>query len=113
MGRAGRLTSAADFGRTYASGRRASSRVVVVHAFDTGEERPARVGISAGRAIGGSVERNRAKRRIREAIRPIRASLAQGVDAVFVATPASVREPFQNLVDSAKISAIKAGALRG
>jgi ribonuclease P protein component len=113
MPRIGRLTSKADFRKVYASGSRASDRAVTVHALATGEDRPARVGISAGRGVGGSVRRNRAKRRLREAVRPIRSSLAVGADAVFVAKAAAITVEFQDLADSVKAAASRVGALRG
>jgi len=113
MRRADRLTSAADFRRAYASGRRAATPAVVVHALDTGEERSARVGLSASRVVGGAVRRNQAKRRLREALRPIRGSLRAGVDAVLVATPDTPKTPFQELVDSVRTAAARTGALDG
>jgi len=57
------------------------------------------------------VRRNRAKRRLREAIRGIRASMRPGVDAVFVATAETVEVPFQDLVHSVTSTASKAGAI--
>ncbi len=54
--------------------------MVVVHA--RGDERAARLGIIATRKIGSAVERNRAKRRIREWFR--RASLPPGFDVVVI-----------------------------
>ena len=113
MPRAGRLTTTADFRRTYAAGRRISTRAVVVHVNATDEPRPARIGVSAGVSTGNAVERNRSKRRLREAIRPLRGALGNGVDAVFVATAATRSCAFQELVDSARGSVAKAGALHG
>ena len=46
-----------------------------------------RVGITAGKAVGGAVQRNRAKRRLREALRPLAPALAAGWDIVLVARP--------------------------
>jgi ribonuclease P protein component len=111
MPRRGRLTSTADFRRAYTSGRRAAAKTVVAHVLDTGESRPARVGVSASRGLGGAVERNRAKRRLREVIRPIRDTLRSGVDVVFVATVATRAVAFQELADSVQATASKAGAL--
>ena len=107
----GRLTSTADFRRAYALGRRSTSRVVVVHGWDRRDLEPARVGITAARAVGGSVQRNRAKRRVREAVRPIRPVLCRGVDVVFVATARAASVNFQELVSSVREGASAVGAL--
>ncbi len=49
-----------------------------------------------GRKVGGAVQRNRAKRRLREAVR--RVPLQQGTDYVIVASAAVVDTPFDRLV---------------
>ena len=41
----------------------------------------------------------------------MRGSFLRGVDAVFVARPGAATAPFQELVDSVKASALKAGVL--
>lgn len=51
-----------------------------------------RVGMSAGRGVGGAVQRNRAKRVLRAAIRPLLAELPQGYDLVLVARSAILAE---------------------
>lgn len=60
---------------------RGSHAVVLVHARD--EAGPSRLGIVASKRVGGAVERNRAKRLIREWFR--RASLPSGLDVVVLA----------------------------
>jgi ribonuclease P protein component len=47
-----------------------------------------RCGFSVGKRVGGAVVRNRAKRRLREAVRPLWPAVAPGFDIVFAA-----REP--------------------
>jgi ribonuclease P protein component len=67
----------ADFERVYKQGRRHFSASMTVFYMDrqaTGAARvPAisglRVGFTVGRALGGAVQRNRLKRRLREAVR--------------------------------------------
>jgi ribonuclease P protein component len=73
--------------------------------------RPARIGVSASKALGGAVQRNRAKRRLREAIRALGRPLEPGVDAVFIATRGTPKAEFQELVDNVRTVAEKAGAL--
>ena len=64
------------------------------------EPGPRAVGFAAGRRLGGSVVRNRVRRRLREAYRRQRALLpAEGVRLCFIARPAALTRPFVQLVD--------------
>jgi ribonuclease P protein component len=85
--RAGRLLKHSDFERVYKQGRRHfSSHMTVFYLRQTEgalPERGARVGFTVGRVLGGAVERNRIKRRLREAVR-LRRSVLQGAGAVDV-----------------------------
>jgi ribonuclease P protein component len=111
MPRASRLTSASDIRRAYSQGRKASSPAVVAHVLLSGEARPARVGVSAARGIGGAVQRNRAKRRIREAVRELDRPLAPGADVMLVANRRATTTEFQELVDSVGAALHRAGGL--
>ena len=44
-----------------------------------------RVGVTAGRSVGGAVQRNRAKRLLREAMRPLLPSVQPGWDVILIA----------------------------
>jgi ribonuclease P protein component len=48
----------------------------------TGKSVPARLGLSIGRKVGNAVQRNRWKRRIREAFRQLQYELPDGLDLV-------------------------------
>jgi ribonuclease P protein component len=75
--RSARLLRHADFERVYKAGRRhfsASMTVFYLSRPQDAEKAGAvpqglRVGFTVGRALGGAVERNRMKRRLREAVR--------------------------------------------
>src|ERR1700747_1785497 len=69
--RIARLTRRADYQRA-ARGKRWRSEAFILQARrrETGEDAAgARVGLTATRKIGGAVERNRIRRRLREALR--------------------------------------------
>ena len=71
--RAGRLPKHSDFDRVYKQGRRHFSPHMTVFYLAKPEGAAAqsgvRVGFTVGRQLGGAVERNRIKRRLREAVR--------------------------------------------
>lgn len=69
--KAARLLKRADFDRVYRQGRRKfSENMSVFYLRHTCESATGvRVGLTVGRALGGAVQRNRIKRRLREAVR--------------------------------------------
>ncbi len=64
-----KLLRHADFQRVYKQGRRHFAAHMTVFYLRHSGEQPARVGIAVGRPLGGAVDRNRIKRRLREAVR--------------------------------------------
>jgi ribonuclease P protein component len=84
--RGARLLKHSEFERVYKQGRRHfSSHMTVFYllqARGADETSSARVGFTVGRVLGGAVERNRIKRRLREAVRMRRAGLSRAVDIV-------------------------------
>jgi len=79
--RAARLLKHADFERVYKEGRRHFSAHMTVFYLPRAAG-SARVGFTVGRLLGGAVERNRIKRRLREAVRLQRSALKTAVDIV-------------------------------
>ena len=57
------------------------------------------MGFAVSRQIRGAVERNRARRRIREAYRQIRAQMVDDVVLVVVARSSAATRPFSELVE--------------
>jgi ribonuclease P protein component len=84
--RSGRLLSHADFERVYKQGRRHFSASMTVFYWRRPEGAAAasglRVGFTVGRALGGAVQRNRIKRRLREAVRLTRVWPGAAADIV-------------------------------
>ena len=79
--RAARLLKHSDFERVYKQGRRHFSSHMTVF-FLPQAAGNARVGFTVGRVLGGAVQRNRIKRRLREAVRLTRSTLKGTVDVV-------------------------------
>ena len=79
-----RLRKSTDFKRVRRLGKSYAHPFVVLIKHPN-QENHSRFGVSAGRSIGNAVERNRAKRRLREIIRPRFTRIRDGWDIVFLA----------------------------
>ena len=89
------LRSSASFRTVLTTGRRRrAGDLVIVRAV--GQPGNVRFGLVTGRRIGSAVVRNRAKRRLREAIRA--AGLPEGYDFVVIAGSTVPEVPFSTLV---------------
>ncbi|MGH9513473.1 MAG: ribonuclease P protein component [Terriglobales bacterium] len=64
-----RLLRHADFERVYKQGKRHFARHMTVFFLGRETGRGPRIGFTVSRAMGGAVDRNRMKRRLREAVR--------------------------------------------
>ena len=87
---------------------------VVVQARPRGDDKPlVRAGFTATKRVGGSVVRNRAKRRMREAARLLLPEFARpGCDYVFIARGGVTTRPWPRLLDDVKSALIRLAADR-
>jgi ribonuclease P protein component len=79
-----RLRRGSDIDRVRSRGRNWSSRLLVLAVLPN-ELAHNRYGFAVGKKVGGSVERNRAKRLMREAIRVRHTELEPGYDLLLIA----------------------------
>lgn len=87
FGRADRLRKSAEFRRVTSAGSRRAGRHVILLQLrrEDASEGPSRLGVTVSRKVGGAVERNRVKRRLRAWFRTHRADFAAGTDFVVIA----------------------------
>ena len=98
-----RLTSRPQFLAAAKGVSEARGAVVVQRLDRRDDDSTIRLGFTATRKVGGSVVRNRAKRRLREAARAAVPLLAvPGSDYVFVARMGTADRPWDRLLDDVK-----------
>ena len=99
------------FRRLYAKGESAVGHFVVVYARRNGTGQN-RLGITTGLKLGHAVDRNRARRRIRETYRLNEGCLKQGYDIVIVARSRCVGADYRKLEASFLKACDKLGLMK-
>jgi len=97
MARYERLRRSRDLDRVFQQGMWRRAEGVSAGAFPRDDDGPARVAFIAGRAVGTAVRRNRARRRLREALRTMPVVLRPGKDVVLAARHDTPELPFVEL----------------
>lgn len=90
-----RLRKRSEFLRVSKSGEKWITPAFIIQFYQRAAEGSFRYGITASRKVGGAVDRNRAKRRLRALLREILPPIAHpGVDYVFIARQEILRRDF-------------------
>lgn len=93
-----RMRHGDEFGAAISSGARSGTRRVVVHYhLRSTRAEPARVGFVVSKAVGGAVQRNRVKRRLRAAMAEQLDRLPTGAAVVVRALPPAATASFAEL----------------
>jgi ribonuclease P protein component len=115
--RRNRLRRQGDFQAAMGGRRFYSGRALVALAVPNLQE-TSRVGVTVSRMVKGSVDRNRARRRLRELARisllgadsPL-TGVGIRYDVVLIARPAALEVPFADLVAEAELAALRLSKL--
>lgn len=92
-----RLRHEKDFARLSVKGRPLHSTWCVLRAWKSGSK-PSKIGfVASGKIFKTAVSRNRARRRLREAFRPLLPTVPEGYDMIFVAKPEIIKADFVGL----------------
>jgi ribonuclease P protein component len=93
----GKLLRHADFERVYKLGRRHFSANLTVFYLPRTNAEGMRIGFTVSRALGGAVDRNRMKRRLRESVRLCWPAVTPCADVVVNPKKSLLRADFANL----------------
>jgi ribonuclease P protein component len=110
MDRRYRLTGSADIQRVRRTGKAYAHPLVILMTCPNGLDR-SRFAVTAGRRVGSAVARNRAKRLLREAVRPHVARTHPGWDVVLIARPGLLTAPWPSLPEAIDDLMQQAGCL--
>jgi ribonuclease P protein component len=107
-----KLHTQADFNRVFRRGIRLENSTIKIIAFldRQSPQRPPRLALITSRKVGGAVERNRTKRRIREIFRVNQHSIYCGWDILFILKKKSVKADF-NLLQKSIFELFKKGRI--
>jgi ribonuclease P protein component len=98
-----RLRQRADFVAA-AAGRKVATAAFVLQVLGRGDRGPTRLGFTVSRKVGTAVERNRVRRRLREAVRLAESGLRAGHDYVLIGRRAALKLSFDRMVEELKMA---------
>ena len=102
-----RLKRRAEF-LAVASGSKVPAAAFVLQARERADDKAARVGFTVSKKVGNAVERNRVRRRLKEAVRRSAAiGMRAGHDYVVVGRRAALSEPFARLASDLEQAVIR------
>ena len=105
-----RLKKRAAFAYVYRKGEKASARDLLLLSAKSKEG--LKIGLSVSKKVGNAVTRNRVKRLLREAIRPLTDRIDDGFMYVIVAYPSIAEKDFVSVSKSVEQAFSRAGKLK-
>ena len=108
--RSTRLTRSGEFSKLKREGESFHGKLIVLSVLKSAPDSTTRIGFITSRRVGGAVERNLVRRRLREIVRASLGEMCKGAWLVLIARQAAARASFQALRAEWQILA-KRGAL--
>ena len=105
------LKTNSDFRRAYARGKSYTNPALVMYVRKN-RAGSCRIGITASKKIGNAVQRNRARRVIREAFRQVNLPLKGNYDVIFVARTKTVYKKSTDIYNVMVPMLIEAGVVK-
>ena len=106
-----RLNHSDDIKRVRQHGRTLANALLVL-GFLPNQLQQNRIAIIAGRSVGGAVQRNFAKRRLRSAIQSLMVNFNQGYDLVLIARKPILNVDYPLIVEGLQTLAKEAGLMK-
>ena len=110
MNRKYRITSSAEFKRVRGEGKTTAHPLVVLVTLD-GQAENSRAGIITSKSIGGAVQRNRVRRRLRAVLSSLLPGTTRNVDMLFIARKPILDAQFDELYRAVKEVLVRAKCL--
>jgi ribonuclease P protein component len=112
LGRASRLAQSRDFARVRQQGERLAQGCLIANWNRLPDGTPPKLGVVTSKKIGGAVERNRARRLLRESFRRHQHEFAQPVELVLVARNSIAGKEFAGVEKDFLAALKRAGILK-
>ncbi|MFM8983043.1 MAG: ribonuclease P protein component [Spartobacteria bacterium] len=92
-----RLLNSRDFRKVREKGKSSQGRLLRLGVLKDSDPKPTRIGLVTSKRVGGAVDRNKTRRRLREMIRAVLPTIAPGLDIVVVAKSSAASASFDEL----------------
>lgn len=101
-----------EFRYVYRVGKSVGSSILVM-IYTKSRGKQVHIGFSISKKLGNAVNRNRIKRRLREAVTPLLADIESGHDIIFIAREPVVKTEFSTIVNTMHRLLSKGNLLKG